>query len=202
MSISNFQRNSLLRSCAPFFHWWQTDGVSCKFTFFLFQMEEAALVRSSTVSSGSAGGAASSGFGGGGKSSKVGGRSSHKASKSHSFLSRDSHSGSSTSLSKAVKSGSSSAAAAAQNMIQKTGNSVRARLMKMSLHTDSSQCWHHSPHHTFTHKIVLSKPVSNWYSVHFRQWFTRSIQYSFCFSASNIYCHLHYFFPSQINRKP
>ena len=118
----------------------QTDGVSCKFTFFLFQMEEAALVRSSTVSGGSAGGAASSGFGGGGKSSKVGGRSSHKASKSHSFLSRDSHSGSSTSLSKAVKSGSSSAAAAAQNMIQKTGNSVRARLMKMSLHTDSSQC--------------------------------------------------------------
>lgn len=104
---------------------------------FQTQMEEAALVRSSTVSSGSAGGAASSG---GGKSSKVGGRSSHKASKSHSFLSRDSHSGSSTSLSKAVKSGSSSAAAAAQNMIQKTGNSVRARLMKMSLHTDSSQC--------------------------------------------------------------
>ena len=104
----------------------------------LFQMEEAALVRSSTVSGGSAGGAASSG--GSGKSSKVGGRSSHKASKSHSFLSRDSHSGSSTSLSKAVKSGSSSAAAAAQNMIQKTGNSVRARLMKMSLHTDSCQC--------------------------------------------------------------
>ena len=101
-------------------------------------MEEAALVRSSTVSGGSAGGAASSG--GSGKSCKVGGRSSHKASKSHSFLSRDSHSGSSTSLSKAVKSGSSSAAAAAQNMIQKTGNSVRARLMKMSLHTDSSQC--------------------------------------------------------------
>ena len=155
-------------------------------------MEEAALVRSSTVSGGSAGGAASSG--GSGKSCKVGGRSSHKASKSHSFLSRDSHSGSSTSLSKAVKSGSSSAAAAAQNMIQKTGNSVRARLMKMSLHTDSSQCWHHSPPHTFTHKIVLSKPVSNWYSFNFRQWFTPSIQYFFCFRASNIFCHLHYFF--------
>ena len=65
--------------------------------------------------------------------------SSSKPSKSHSFLSRDSHSGSSTSLSKAVKSGGSSAAAAAQNMIQKTGNSVRARLMKMSLHSES-QC--------------------------------------------------------------
>ena len=67
-----------------------------------------------------------------------------KPSKSNSFLSRDhSHSGSSTSLtssvSKSVKSSGSSAAAAAQSMIQKTGNSVRARLMRMSLHSES-QC--------------------------------------------------------------
>ena len=36
-------------------------------------------------------------------------------------------------------SGSSKGAAAAQSMIRKTGNSVRARLLKMSLHSES-QC--------------------------------------------------------------
>ena len=42
-------------------------------------------------------------------------------------------SGSTTSLA----SNTSKGAAAAQNMIRKTGNSVRARLLKMSLHSES-----------------------------------------------------------------
>ena len=103
------------------------------------QLEESAIAASAAAAAALPGSLA----GGRSKSGSSKGKCScgarDKPSKSHSFLSRDSHSGSSTSLSKAVKSGGSSAAAAAQNMIQKTGNSVRARLMKMSLHSES-QC--------------------------------------------------------------
>ena len=47
--------------------------------------------------------------------------------------------GSSSSNTSGANTGASKGAAAAQSMIRKTGNSVRARLLKMSLHSES-QC--------------------------------------------------------------